>query len=424
MPRPRSSIPGNTDFGAGWFAAIPAYRPATFRVLLAVITLVFHVPKFSGLISAYAASAFHVPPAFAWIPVLTPLWGALLIALQYVAGLGLLLGIGPRVCAWFLAIVGFYVISLDPEHYAHNAQFHLTLLALVGCSGDRVRLPGLLRADADGDRCPAWAERLVRIQLGIVFFYAALDKVFSPYWRLSGAVLPSLGVTEHWPGLAWLQGFNQVVISAFPAAASVATVALEFFLAVAFLWRPLWRPGIVVAFVFMVYLEFLVRPGAFTWDVLAALVLFLPAGDRGWRIVCDPECASCRWNRAVLARLDWLRRLRWVPTAEAAGIESASLCRAGRIGLQLASPRGRVYDGFEAFRMLPLIVPGPVFVVMALARFGGGFLSGRGYGPWYDLPYLMLAVLLALWVPGVSRLVGRPMCAAVAGVWDHARRRG
>jgi len=60
---------------------------------------------------------------------------------------------------------------------------------------------------------------------------------------------------------------------------------------------------------------------------------------------------------------------------------------------------------------------------MALARFGGGFLAGRGYGPWYDLPSLMLGALLVLWMPGVARFVGRPVYAAVAGAWDHARAR-
>jgi len=39
----------------------------------------------------------------------------------------------------------------------------------------------LIRAKRDsGDTCPAWPEHLVRIQLSIVFFYAALDKVFKP----------------------------------------------------------------------------------------------------------------------------------------------------------------------------------------------------------------------------------------------------
>ena len=389
MPRPRSNATGEARYGAGWFALVPAYRLATLRVALAVTTIVFHVPKFNGLIDAYLASAFHVPPAVDWIPPLTRVPGTALMALQHVAAWGLLFGLGPRLCAWFLAVAGFYVLLLDPEHYAHNAQFHLTLLALIGCSTDRVPLVRLIRPDDAAARCPAWPEHLVRIQLGIVFFYAALDKIFSPFWRLSGVLLAAVDVTEHGPGLAWLQRLNRAVIRAFPSAMSVLTTALELFLAVAFLYRPLWRAALVIGFVFVVYLEFLLRPGLFTWDVLAALLVFVPAGDQGWTVSHDAGCPSCRRDRLVLSRLDWLRRLRWVPTDDGSAHHER----------HLLGPRGRHYHGFDAVRVLPLIVPGPVFVVMALARFGGGFLAGRGYGPWYDLPFLVLAGWLLLWVP-------------------------
>ena len=421
MPRPRGSAVTHTA-GAGWFEPVPAYRLATFRVALAVTTIVFHVPKFNALIDGYAGSAFHVPPALSWIPLLTPWQGTTLGALQHVAAWGLLFGLAPRLCAWFLVAVGFYVISLDPEHFAHNAQFHLTLLALAGCSSDRITLPRLLQTDDAAATCPAWPERLVRLQLSIVFFFAALDKVFSPAWRVSGALLAVLGVAEHAPGLAWLQRINQAALRTFPAAMSIVTTALEFFLAVAVLHRPLWRAGLVVGFVFVTYLEFLVRPGVFTWDVLAALLVFVPAADRGWVVVHDRECASCRRNRAVLSPLDWLRRLRWAPGASAAEVESRPPAVGAGTGLRLISPHGRQYDGFDACRVLPLILPGPTFVVLAVARFGGGWLSGRGFGPWQDLPYFLVAGMLLLWLPGFIRFVIRPVDAAVAAAWDRRHR--
>jgi len=396
VPRPRRS-PGKADDGGSWFAPIPAYRLATFRVALAVTTLVFHVPKFNGLIEGYVSSTFHVPRALPWIPPLTRMESAAFVVLQYVASAGLLLGLAPRVCAWFLAAVGFYVIALDPEHYAHNAQFHLTLLALIGCSNDRVPLLRLLRGEDSGDRCPAWPERLVRIQLSIVFFYAALDKIFSPYWGLSGALLASLAVADHGGWLAGLQRASQVVIHAFAGPMSVMTIAIEVFLAVAFLFRPLWPAGVVAGFVFVVYLEFLVRPGVFTWDTLASLIMLVPANDRSWTVIYDPECVSSRWKRTTLVRLDWLRRLQWVPTGDARGVETRPMT-AGDDGLRLVNPRGRVYRGLEALRVLPVLLPGPVFVIMALARFGGGFLAARGYGPWDDLPFLMLGGLFVLWI--------------------------
>ena len=401
MPAPTSKGVRAVASGQGWFAPVPAYRLATLRVALAVTSLVFHVPKFNGLIDSYLASSFHVSPALPWIPPPTPLSGAALMALQQVAAWGLLFGVAPRVSAWFLAVAGFWVMSLDPEHYAHNAQFHLTLLALIGCSSDGLTLSRLLRADDASARCPAWPEHLIRIQLCIVFFYAALDKVFSPFWRVSGGLIGAVAVTEHAPGVAWLQRLNQAVIRASPGTMSVVTTILEGFLAVAFVHRSLWRAAVAAAFLFAAYLEFLLRPGVFAWDTVAALVMFAPAGDRGWTVLHDQGCASCRRTRTILAPLDWLRRLRWMP------IPAGHTLGVPHRGLRLISPRGRCYAGLEAIGVVPLVLPGPVFVAMATTRFAGGFLAGRGYGPWYDLTFVVLGLWLLLWVPRVVRFVGR-----------------
>jgi hypothetical protein len=120
VSRPPSSFPSAGEPGAGWFGLVPSYRLATFRTAVALLTIVFHVPKFNVFIYDYTASAFHVPPAFAWLPAPTPLLGVLLAGLQYVAATGLLLGVGASVSAWFVAVVGLYVMLLDPEYYSHN----------------------------------------------------------------------------------------------------------------------------------------------------------------------------------------------------------------------------------------------------------------------------------------------------------------
>ena len=414
MPRPASSFPPAGEAEAGWFGFVPSYRLATFRTAVALLTIVFHVPKFNVFIYDYTASAFRVPPTFAWLPAPTLLLGALLAGLQYVSAAGLLLGVGASTGAWFLAVVGLYVMLLDPEYYSHNAHFHLTLLALVGCARDRISLRRLIAGrDADA-RCPAWPERLVRIQVAIVFFYAALDKVLSPFWGFSGRKLLALQMAEHGLGLNWIQRLNQAAARTAPAFLSVGTIAMEFFLAAAALLRPLWRVGLVVGILFVTYLEFLVKPGLFTWDMLAAGLLFLPAGDGGWQRHSDPHCAACRRTEGVLLRLDWLRRLREIPRAHEGGGSR------GPSGLQLVSPGGRAYHGFEAVRILPTILVGPLFVVMALARFGGGFLSARGLGSWDVLPYVLFAGYLALWVPGVDRVLGRPLLALFGVHTSHA----
>lgn len=419
MPSRRPA--GRDLFGAGWFDSVSAYRLASLRVVLAAITLVFHVPKFNGIIDAYTISSFHLPPAFSWMPSLTRSNGVVLMALQYVAAWSLLLGWAPRLWAWFLATAGFYVMSLDPEYYAHNAHFHLTLLALIGCATDRISLRRLLVDDGVEAQCPAWPERLIRIQLAIVFFYAAVDKVLSPHWGLSGAVLAAQRLVAHGPGLASLQRVNGAVLHRNAGVLSVATIAVEFFLATAFLVRPLWSMGVAVASAFVLYLEFILRPGMFAFDVLAALLVFAPAGDRAWKVAYGPGCRACRWNRALLSPLDWLRRLQWIPIRKAASGESRYALVGGRegIGFRLVSPGGRAFDGVDALRRLPVVLPGPVLVAVTIARFGGGFLASRGYGQWDDAAFVILGIWLALWVPGVARYIGRPMYEAALEGWEH-----
>ncbi|HZV96466.1 MAG TPA: HTTM domain-containing protein [Candidatus Nitrosocosmicus sp.] len=409
MSTPPRDAAAEHSFGNGWFVPVPSCRFATFRVALAFTTLVFHVPKFNGLLASYAASAFHVPPAFAWLPILTPAAAAVLALLQYAAAAGLLLGLAVPPCGWFLAGLGFYVMLLDPEHYSHNAHFHVTLLALLGCSQDGLSLARLVRERAAAARCAAWPERLARLQVGIVFFYAAFDKVFSPFWGLEGTRLGALRMADHGLGFGLLQRLNRAVMRTAPAALSVATIAVEFFLAAAAVFRPFWRAGLVVGFMFVAYLEFLVAPGLFTWDMLAAGILFLPAGDGGWQVFHDSRCAACRRRLTLLSWLDWLRRCRYVVRGDA-----SDDCP----GIALVSPRGRPVSGFEAVRVLPAILAGPTFIVMALSRFGGGYLAARIASEWDDLPYVLLLAYLALWMPGVARYLGRPLHAALGA---HAR---
>ena len=395
MPRP----------SAGWLDPVPAYRLAAVRVCLAVVTLVFHVPKFNGLLDAYTASAFHVPTAFAWIPEATRGAGLALMGLQHVAAWCLLLGWWPRAAAWLLAGIGAYVMALDPEHYSHNAHFHLTLLVLLGCASDGLSLRRLLREDGADARTPGWPERLIRAQLAIVFFYAALDKVLSPGWGVTGAVLTDPGFAAHAPGLHAVQRLNAATLSAVPSLWSLATIAMELSLSVAFVAGGRSTLAVALAIPFMAYLEFLVRPGVFPWDVLIALLVLAPAADRGWAVLHAPACVDCRRLRLWLIRLDWLRRLRWVFEVEASPGATVPPHEAAGHTLRLLSPRGRAFCGLAALRALPFVLPGPLLAGLVVVRFGGGFLAARGFGRWDDLPFLLLGAYLAWWLPEMGQIL-------------------
>ena len=45
----------------GWFAPVPAYRLATLRVAVAVVTILHHLPQTDWMLSSLRKTSFHVP---------------------------------------------------------------------------------------------------------------------------------------------------------------------------------------------------------------------------------------------------------------------------------------------------------------------------------------------------------------------------
>lgn len=278
-PKRKETLTPEADPDAGWFAKVPAYRLATFRVVIAVLSMVAYSGHIEEMIRGPLAYSFH-DPVVPWLPPLS-LGGARLLRVLWPLGCwGLLLGIFPRVSAAILSGAGWYLFLLDSRHYGFNLQFHLCLLTLLTLSPDRLPLWRLVRQEDGRARCEAWVERLIRSQVAIVFFYAALDKIFSPFWGLTGRILRELPLVPHGNLFAWMELLCRSLLQTFPGVISVGVIGLEFFLAFGMLFRPFWGVTIAVGFGFAVALEFLVRPDLFAWDLLAVLILSVPSGDR------------------------------------------------------------------------------------------------------------------------------------------------
>jgi len=243
-----------------WFKQVPGYRLACFRVAVAATTIIFVIPRLDGAIHSYLASSFHTP-MLSWIPPLPAHTERALALAEYAAAACLLLGFLPRLSAGFLAASGLYIFLLDTRHYSHWGQFHLILLALLACSKARFSLLRLFQKDKALPTCEAWPEHLIRLQLSILLFYTALDKVFSPYWGTSG--------------MFFTYEFDALTRRIAPSLLSSATIGLEFFLAMSFLFRPLWRMAVPLGFLFAAALQFFIGPITFAWDFMAVLILFL-----------------------------------------------------------------------------------------------------------------------------------------------------
>ena len=392
-----------------WFRAVPAYPIAAFRVVLATTTLCNFLPVLTDWLLQAAAS----PSTTASIPWLVhvplPIVGVLLAA-GYAAGVALLLGRRPSLAAAYLVALGVYGYAVG--NHSHNGFLHLLLLALVACSADGLTLRRLAGGRDTDATCPAWPTRLLRLQLAILYFHTSIDKMFSPEWGLDGQRLTYLASTRVLPGIADLERGVAAVIARMPGIASLAIITGEMCMAIGLALRPLWPYAIAANIAFALSLEFLLVPAMFPWDLLALMILFLPAADGAYRVRLDAGCATCAAQRRLLAALDWTRRL---DLREASGDR-------GRFGIE--TPRGRRFDGWRAVGLLPWALPAPILSLLIALRFGSEFV-GRGTVGFSldDIVFILLGLTALMLLPAANRGPAGWVFDRLAPLWNGALRR-
>lgn len=374
----------------GWFDSVPAYRLATVRTLLALVTIGWYLPTIDTFLWRYGDSSFHQ----SMIPGLPDVGGHAvilgLIIVQHVAAWCLLMGLESRLAAAVLFVIGGYAFVLDDRHFSNNLWFHLNLLLLLACSNERVSLGGLL-SGRDGDRCAVWPERLMCLFAAIVFLYATADKIVSPFWGTGGEVILERQFSEHAPPLNWLQDVNRRARDAGPGALSVFTIACEAAIGVLFALGTAGYRFTPLILVFAWSIQFFVAPGVFAWDVLSLSVLLAPVGDRAYGVVVDETNARGRSVKRAVVLLDWLRRVRW-------GNSPAS-------ELEVLTPKHRQLHGFVAYRQLLALMPWALYVALvwiALEGFGERYLY---LWPANDVALLVSLGTGLLWTPGLARAI-------------------
>ena len=172
-------------------------------------------------------------PYVAWYPSLSVATLPLFIGVWLCAALAFALGLGTRLCGAILTLSMAYTLFFDQQLYSNHLYLAtlVVLLLTIAESGARFSLDA--RRSGGRDLILEWPILLLKIQVSIVYFYAALLKVNPQY--LSGAMLASF-----WPfnTLARLPGgWSATQFLPFLAVASILT---ELFLSVA-LWLPRLR---------------------------------------------------------------------------------------------------------------------------------------------------------------------------------------
>jgi hypothetical protein len=170
-------------------------------------------------------------PYVAWYPRLPAALLPLFIGVWLCAALAFAFGLGTRVCGAILTLLIAYTLFFDQQLYS-NHLYLVTLVVLlltIADSGARFSLDA--RRSGGRNMVLAWPILLLKIQISIVYFYAALLKINPQY--LSGSIL-----TSFWP-------FNQPMMlfgswSTVLPILAVASILIELFLSF-MLWVPRLR---------------------------------------------------------------------------------------------------------------------------------------------------------------------------------------
>jgi hypothetical protein len=208
-------------------------RPvAIVRMLVGLAAIGFALEAWANIGRVLSPQVVDMPYV-AWYPSLPVATLPLFIGLWLCAALAFALGLGTRLCGAILTLSMAYTLFFDQQLYSNHLYLAtlVVLLLTIAESGARFSLDA--RRSGGRDLILEWPILLLKIQISIVYFYAALLKVNPQY--LSGAMLASF-----WPfnELAALPGgWSSVQILPFLAVISILT---ELFLAVA-LWVPRLR---------------------------------------------------------------------------------------------------------------------------------------------------------------------------------------
>jgi predicted DCC family thiol-disulfide oxidoreductase YuxK len=312
----------------------------------------------------------------------------------------LMLGWRTRWVKW-LVLIGH--ISYDQRNptLAYGVDAILACLLLILClapigkalSLDRVRdVRRAKRRDLDAvvpqftSRWTGACTRLMQIQMALLFYVSATDKMGGDDWRAGDAVWRVFAHTDYYNGTMLDLLASQFWLT---SVATYGTILIEI-LYVFFVWPHRTRPYALAGALFL-HSQFalLMRLYYFSFVMMMGHMSFLRPEwlqklGAAWKrkigdmeMIYDGHCGFCKRSMAAFLAFDGLRqiRIRDYRADPSPVVSDDKMDKA----LHLVLPDGRALPGFEAYRYVVPRVP----------------------GMWWMVPFF--------YVPVLSRLVGRPL---------------
>lgn len=398
-----------------WAEPVRAEPIALFRIGIALVVLADTATSLLPFAEHWFSPAGPNPATLgaAFRPAFWP-WN--LLEVTPTASEARLLIVALLVCA-ALALVGLATRLACAGMWALLALLHLRaptmlnagdLLLRVACfylallpAGAAFSLDNLLARRAGFARdglVPAWSLRLAQIQLCVVYFFTAIEK-------MKGFV--SLAEPGDWlGGTAVRRALAHALIARWPwfndmplwlsAPASWLTLGWELFFPALVLWRRTRYAALAMGVILHLGIFATMEVTHFSFTILAWYWLFVPAvvvmdlagkqtgstSKRIYTVFFDGMCPVCKKAKRNLERLDWLGRLQYEdihnrPAAEAAlpAVTYADMLRQ----MYVKRPDGSYFGGFEAFRALAAVLPLCWPLVPFLWLPGAKFIGTRMY---------------------------------------------
>lgn len=274
-----------------WFATGSPLPVAVFRIAIGILTLVFYwwiSPEASTFFGSHAIVKPATVERWMTSPELDVLsflphddfWLYAALNLLLLSGICLILGIFPRINALIVYLV---MLSLDSRnHFVLNTGIKImivmTLLLVFSRCGEALSLTNRWRKKKAGPGYPdgsLFVQRLMQVQLALVYWSAGSCKLHGPAWIDGSAVYYAVHLTQFQRFTAPLL-FDQLWVCQL---LSWSTIAFE--LSFPFLiWIKEFRyPLLIFGVLFHLGLDFAMVIPLFQLVMLSCYILFIDAAD-------------------------------------------------------------------------------------------------------------------------------------------------
>ncbi|MDQ2798550.1 MAG: DCC1-like thiol-disulfide oxidoreductase family protein, partial [Armatimonadota bacterium] len=221
-----------------------------------------------------------------------------------------------------------------------------------------------------------WAQRLMQLQISVLYLCASLSKITGATWMDGTAVYYPLHLPEslRFPALG---RDNIYVINVM----TWATIAIEMALAT-FVWVPRLRLYVLTLGIFLhLGIEYTFNIPLFSALMITSYLNFLTGDDikhvLAWakrplaltplRLVYDGECDFCKSSLLVVRFLDVFRQITFVNAHDRAALKSTGVrAQDAEQAAVAVRPDGRQFAGFDAFRLVAWQLPATVLIAPLL----------------------------------------------------------